>query len=105
MDQSISSNEKVTKSDLLIQEKAITEKCLPASEIFLFFEMLGKTSHSHLRKKTGRQLSRGLCSEYKAISDIPQENIVNTKSSFCLFICSNLFKFVQKFIELIFLEI
>ena len=33
-------------------------------------------------RKSGRQVSRGLCSEYKVISDIPQENIVNTKSSF-----------------------
>ena len=46
-----------------------------------------KTSHSHFRKIV-KQLSEGLCAEYKVISDIPQENIVNTKSSFYLFICS-----------------
>ena len=40
-----------------------------------------KTSHSHFRKIV-KQLSEGLCAEYKVISDIPQENIVNTKSSF-----------------------
>ena len=34
-----------------------------------------------------KQLSLGLRAEYKVISDILQENIVNTKSRFYLFVC------------------